>query len=69
MCFAEVFLCDGLEAHPNVTIGKNNVTFTSENLDLGRSYNVTVLAGNFGGSATSHTNIREFVEGIPFQLM
>ena len=58
VCSAEVTVSG---VHPNITIGRNSVSFTSQDLILGRSYNVTVLATNFGGSATSQTYIREFV--------
>ena len=53
VCSAKVTISDSSNVCPNVIIAKNNIMFTSEDLDLGRSYNVTVLARNIGGSATS----------------
>ena len=64
MCSVEVSISDSnSNTRPNVITAMNYVTFTSQDLNLGWLYTVTVLARNFGGSTASQTSIRKFVEG------
>lgn len=63
MCDAELTLVDtatgqiiGLR-RDNVIIADNNISFSTKNLSKNHSYNITVFATNFAGSATSYTAI------------
>ena len=50
---------DSMMKHPDLTIARNFISFTSQQLDLDRVYNVNVTAENFDGSAMSQTRIRK----------
>ena len=69
VCFVDqILVFDGaLNESPNVTIARNNVTFTSQLLILDRIYNVSVVARNIAGSRMSHATIRTYAAKLTFK--
>ena len=41
----------------DLTVAETNITFTAEQLRMNRHYNITVIAFNVAGTATSRNNI------------